>query len=488
MKKLLLSIVASLFTLTGVASEVKTFTDQLVVTVNESVTTQQTTVSVELLDDNYINFVLRNFVLEAEGDEMFVGNIEVNNLFLTDKGAYKTFTYNANLKIKDGDLEGVDMWIGPELGNVPLVLNGKLSDGKLYVSIDIDMMSSISQMIYVKFGSDFEAPEIVSYKDYVATLVTKQLQLDEESGDYYVPRDDIESYATTVQTLSTGDVNVLVPDLSLVVEGSDVYMGSFFMGEVETVRHGTYSSFDVSGQGVLISDVEEVNNLMLPYTLKGKFNEANLYYEMELDMSIVAGTILTYTFGSDFAPVEAVGEAKEYDDKLVVTVDAESTEPMDARVLVTPLNNGGINFALKNFTMVLNGNEMHVGNIEVPDLVLYPHGDYQYFNYNGILTIAAGDEAGVDEDEYIGPLLGNIPLRMRGRMNDERLNVIIDIDMEVGGMMQVIHVDFGSEITNAIAAVTATPSAGGRIFDLSGRQVRQMRKGIYVVDGRKIVR
>ena len=486
MKKLLLSIVASLFTLTGVASEVKTFTDQLVVTVNESVTTQQTTVSVELLDDNYINFVLRNFVLEAEGDEMFVGNIEVNNLFLTDKGAYKTFTYNANLKIKDGDLEGVDMWIGPELGNVPLVLNGKLSDGKLYVSIDIDMMSSISQMIYVKFGSDFDTPAETGSHTYTAAVTSKMISMDEESYGVVVPLDDVESFDALVHTLSTGDVDLVLDCISLSSGGEGMTLGNLSLANVETTDRGSYSNLYWTGTAVFTDGVGA--DAPFTATLKGKMTDGELYYQLSVGPSELWTAVYEFTFGSDFAPVEAVGEAKEYDDKLVVTVDAESTEPMDARVLVTPLNNGGINFALKNFTMILNGNEMHVGNIEVPDLVLYPHGDYQYFNYNGILTIAAGDEAGVDEDEYIGPLLGNIPLRMRGRMNDERLNVIIDIDMEVGGMMQVIHVDFGSEITNAIAAVTATPSASGRIFDLSGRQVRQMRKGIYVVDGRKIVR
>jgi len=490
MKRILLTLVCALASFAAMAQETKTFTDQLVVTVNGSATTQQTSVSVELLDDNYINFVLKNFILSAgEGseDEMYVGNIEVNNLFLRDNGDYKTFTYNANLKIKEGDLDGVEMWIGPELGNVPLVLYGKLSDDKLYVSIDIDMMASIEQMIYVEFGSDFDAPSVTSTKNLTALLKAEMMSTDAEDYGTTVSLDDTEGFATTLQQLNTGDINLIMNNVSLGIMGESLPLGTLAFPNIEATNRGAYC--DLQGSGAIAFQGESGESIgTCPFTLKGKYSDSDLYYKVIVDASSLLSRVFSFTYGSDFAPVAETGTAKEYDDKLIVTVDENVADPMDAHVLVTPLNNGGINFALKNFTMVLNENEMHVGNIEVPDLVVYTHGDYQYFNYTGNIVIAAGDEEGVAEEDYIGPLLGNIPLRMRGRMTDDKLNVVIDIDMEVGGQMQVIHVDFGTEITNAIAGVMAAQSENGRIYDLSGRQVQQMGKGIYIVNGKKVLR
>ncbi|MBR1788622.1 MAG: hypothetical protein IJ762_05480 [Bacteroidaceae bacterium] len=486
MKKILLIMMAAMATLTAKA-ETKEFTDQLVVSVNDVVSTQQTTVNVEMLEDDYINFKLKNFVLldEESGDEMYVGNIEVNNLFLSDKVSYKTFSYNANLKIKDGDREDVDMWIGPELGNVPLVMNGKLSDGKLYVSIDIDMMSSLGQTIYVKFGSDFDAPGVTA-SDTIKGTVTSIVEMTDGGGNEIIaPMDDVENYEAIVQSLTTGNVNLILNNVQLSSGGESVPLGNLTLTDVEALNRGTY--YDLSWSGTAVFEDGVGAGAPFPALLKGKFDGENLYYNLTVGESELWSAVYTYTFATDFAPLTPAAASKTYSDQLVVSVDAESTDPMDAKVQVTPLTNGGINFALKNFTMILGGNEMHVGNIEVADLKIYQGQGYQYFNYDGSLVIAAGDEEGVEEDEYVGPMLGEIPLRMRGRMTDERLYVVIDIEMEVGGEMQVIHVDFGNQIANAIAAIVSEKIADGRVYDLAGRRVRQPKNGIFVVNGRKTV-
>ncbi len=160
MKKLLF-LVASLAMTTMVSAqevtETKEFTDDLYVTVNgETTGPQETTVVVEYLSDGNITLVLKNFVLDSgEGDYIPVGNIEVDNMTLSQEAgvSYGTFHYDGDVTIKDGD-DGID-WVGPWLlGTIPIDMSGELNDAQLYLTIDIDLSSSLGQVIYVKFGEE----------------------------------------------------------------------------------------------------------------------------------------------------------------------------------------------------------------------------------------------------------------------------------------------------------------------------------------------
>ena len=84
-----------------------------------------------------------------------VGNIAIDNLKLEDaEDGLKAFTYNGPLTITEGDLEGVESWLGPMLGELPLELSGKLSEDKLYVAIGLNLVDMLGQIIYVQFGTD----------------------------------------------------------------------------------------------------------------------------------------------------------------------------------------------------------------------------------------------------------------------------------------------------------------------------------------------
>ena len=90
----------------------------------------------------------------ADGSVAGVGNISLENLELTEKKGFSSFVFNGIINIQEGDDPSVDTWLGPLLGDVPLVLKGEVSDEQLYVTIDIDMQESIGQMICVKLGTD----------------------------------------------------------------------------------------------------------------------------------------------------------------------------------------------------------------------------------------------------------------------------------------------------------------------------------------------
>lgn len=131
----------------------KVYTAPLYVIINGEFTApQDADVIVETLDNGNINFILKNFVLGTGDDAIPVGNIAVKNLEVTADDA---FSFNDILNIEAGDAEGVEFWLGPVLGEIPLAMDGKFADDKVYVDIDIDMMSSIGQIIKVHLGDDY---------------------------------------------------------------------------------------------------------------------------------------------------------------------------------------------------------------------------------------------------------------------------------------------------------------------------------------------
>lgn len=172
MKKTLLLLFSLCSTLLAGAQVEKTYTENLVVTINDDSTEpQSTTVTVVDHGDGTIDFVLNNFMLQAGGAAIGVGNIVVSGLSTSQLTAdCRTFTFNDSITITPGDDPNVDAdaWLGPLLGNVPLVMKGRLNEDKLYVTIDIDMMESIQQVIYVKFG-DENFP-----KYYTATFIVDE--------------------------------------------------------------------------------------------------------------------------------------------------------------------------------------------------------------------------------------------------------------------------------------------------------------------------
>ena len=113
----------------------KTYTEQLVVVMNEEqMEPQETTIAVETNKDGSYTLSLNNFVL---GGLLEVGNIVVESIAATTKEGITSFTANRNILIAAGDTEGE--WLGPNLGEVPVNITGKMDAEHLYCTISITM-------------------------------------------------------------------------------------------------------------------------------------------------------------------------------------------------------------------------------------------------------------------------------------------------------------------------------------------------------------
>lgn len=488
MKKLLLIAMALVATFTAKA-ETKEFTDNLSVTVDGNGSTQTATVQVDFLEDDFINFRLNNFILtQTEGEEtneMYVGNIAVNNLYLTQKDGYQAFSYNANLMIAAGDKEGVDEgdWIGPLLGPVPVVLNGTLNGDQIFVNIDINMVS-LEQIISVKFGKQFIAdPTVVSTKDFTATMTT--LMTGDQEGETVTIELMPQTITTTLQSLSNGNINLNIKNLMMATGAESMPLGDLPLNNIELMKRGV-NTFFYSGFAGFEGEESTLAGALVTAQLQGKWEGEDLFYTLTVNVPAM-NIVFDFTFSENkYAPT--VLSSKTYDDNIVVRVNESETAPMAASVKVDRLSNGNINFSLPDFIMELEGNKMYVGNIYIEDLPLIDGEDkrsYELINYNGMLRITEGSDS---EQFWIGPELGFIPLRLKGKLTDDKLYVIIDIDMQES-LSQTIFVDFGSDITNGITSIgNEQLTKDNAIYDLSGRRVQKATRGIYIQNGKKFIR
>lgn len=148
-----------LFTLFALAASVfmasaNDYTDVLEVNINGSISTQTTTTSLNKQTDGTYSFILKNFILTLEGQQMGVGTIDISNVVGVPNNGMTTFVANQIIQIKEGDIASPSgTWTGPLIGDVPVRLMAELRGDQLYAVINIDMRKTLGQFIAVTFGN-----------------------------------------------------------------------------------------------------------------------------------------------------------------------------------------------------------------------------------------------------------------------------------------------------------------------------------------------
>ena len=130
--------------------------------------------------------------------------------------------------------------------------------------------------------------------------------------------------------------------------------------------------------------------------------------------------------------------AKDYPDKLVVTVNGLSTQ-QNATISVDKNDDGTYNFNLKNFMLKAGEQTMSIGNITLNNLKAAKSNKGDVVTFNDSIKIENGDDPTIT---WVGPSLPKIPLKLKLLVNEEKLYTLIDIDMQKT-MGQTIHVTFG---------------------------------------------
>lgn len=415
------------------------YTDILAVTVNGECSTQETTVTLQTLRNGNINFTLDNFKLEADGFVQPIGAIRLENLIFDENGK---FSYEGVIRIAEGSDPDVSNWGGPELGDVPVIVDGQLytigGESYLLLNIDIDMEESLGQTINVTFGAT--PVSTTTYTDDLKVTVNGEATTE-------------HNVTVSVGTLKNGYKNLTLNNFAMNLGGEKTYLGNIALNALALDENGkfTYTGNIRIGDG----DLPEVENWggadlgAIPVDVKGQFytyaGNEYLIFSIAIDMQESIQQTIDVLYGG--TPIRVV----DLHDNLKVTINDQDNH-QEADVAVGILRNGNINFTLRNFMLQLEGSQTQsgIGNISVDNLELASDGS---FTYNGVVRVGNGDDTTVDS--WGGPDLGDIPVVLTGRFSEEaaKAHVLIDIDM-MDTLSQIINVEFGVEFLKTIGDLT----------------------------------
>lgn len=165
-----------------------------------------------------------------------------------------------------------------------------------------------------------------------------------------------------------------------------------------------------------------------------------------------------------------------YTDNLVISCDGEVAPAQQTTITVTKYLDGKYNMMLKNFSFGKGDEALLIGDVTMSNIT----GKEE----NGAITFETKQDAVITNGDKIAELLkGKVHLKMNGILKDGKLKALITL--EVFG--QNIKADFGGYESGTVGIngiTTSTTTANGAIYDLSGRQLKTMQKGINIVRGK----
>lgn len=179
-----------------------------------------------------------------------------------------------------------------------------------------------------------------------------------------------------------------------------------------------------------------------------------------------------------------------YNEKIVVTINGTSSDSIPAAIIVVDNGDGTCDFSLKNFNLVDGETLMHVGNIDLKGVSMTEQDGVTTINTDQSILIQPGDDPNVNEDEWLGPMLGEVPIKLSGKLSATHLYVNIDIDMKEF-LDQIINVVVGQSKNvvsgiNGVKVHSNVPSSA--IYTLSGLRVNKASKGVYIINGKKVIK
>lgn len=148
MKKFFTFFGAAALSLAAMATD---YTGEITVLVNNVGNTQDATINIVQNEDETYKLSINNFTLDNEGTLIGVGNIVLDNMKGYTINGVTTVVADQTITIAEGDDPNISFWMGPLIGNVPIILAAEFDGTKAKANIDIDMRDIMQQFINVKF-------------------------------------------------------------------------------------------------------------------------------------------------------------------------------------------------------------------------------------------------------------------------------------------------------------------------------------------------
>ena len=291
MKKFLLTMAVA-FTAMFATAQTKTYTDELVVTVDgKTAAPQQTTINVEANADGTYTLSLLNFVMVAEGDNaMPVGNIVVPAITVTENNLIKGFETKQTVPLTEGDSDIADFWLASMLPEITVDLKGKMTDGSLYCTIDIDLTEAMGQIVAVTFGKDIKATR--SYTDELVVAINGNSSAPQQT------RINVDEKTDGTYSLSLN--NFMLASGDNVMPIGNIVLHNIAATEVDGVKNIVAKQEINIVEGDVEADFWMGPTLgKVPVDLTGKMTDYKLYCNIDIDMTSSLNQIINVKFGNE---------------------------------------------------------------------------------------------------------------------------------------------------------------------------------------------
>ncbi len=281
----------------------------------------------------------------------------------------------------------------------------------------------------------------VTINDYSSTPKRTTITLEEmDNGvtnfilrNFTMGEVDNPTYVGTIklEDLHFNDDKTFHEERSIVIQNGDMPAGASWMGP-------SLGEVPISMDGVIRND-----SLLVKITI-------DMMAKLNQNIVVVFGESLINELERQENPDEPEPEGGKtihlegthtYTDNLVVSLNGEANPPMETSIKVVFHDNGTLDLSLENFMMEEDGEVMGVGNIvlqSVPFVTRAGKADATFRTTENV-NITAGSDPSV---MWMGPMLGSIPVSLSGKVGEDKLYCVIDINMAGIG---VIHVTFGAD-------------------------------------------
>ena len=228
---------------------------------------------------------------------------------------------------------------------------------------------------------------------------------------------------------------------------------------------------------------------VVPIDLQGKLTADHMYAVLNIDMREAMDQMIKVTVGQEgniVAPAPAPAEGTIYNEKLIVDINGSASDSISAVINVVDNGDGTCSFSLKNFKLIDGEDELPVGNIQLDGVEISTVDGISTLQTKQEIKIAEGDDSSID---WVGPALGIVPIDLQGKLTADHMYAVLNIDMREA-MDQMIKVTVGQEgNVTSIKGIEIIPTAKSQtIYSLDGRRVSHATKGVYIINGKKVIK
>ena len=490
MKKILLSLLTAFIGLTAMAqsTNTKTFTDELTVQINDQVSNpMQATIFADKAEDGTYTFSLIDFRLKDEQSDLGIGNIILKGVTVKEENGVKTFATKQDINITPGSTGQPNDWLGPLLGVVPIDMTGEMTEDKMHCVIDIDMSATLQQVIKVNFGKEIEVAPAHDYTftDELTVQINDQVSNPMQATIFADKAED-------------GTYTFSLIDFRLKDEQSDLGIGNIILKGVTVKEENGVKTFATKQEiniapGSTGQPSDWLGPLLgvVPIDMTGEMTEDKMHCVINIDMSATLKQVIKVNFGKEIE----VAPTHDYTftDELTVQINDQVSNPMQATIFADKAEDGTYTFSLIDFRLKDEQSDLGIGNIILKGVTVKEENGVKTFATKQDINITPGSTG--QPSDWLGPLLGVVPIDMTGEMTEDKMYCVINIDMSAT-LKQVIKVNFGKTITGIENTVVNNGLVN--VYNINGTIVRSqvnaadalnnLPRGMYIVNGKKYIK